>query len=185
MFSCYWLLKRKKRKPTVLAVTRTRKLVSNMLQLQFGFLWWFIEHNLFSDDDILIKHCDICIERLSKDDIPIKKIWTDVLMEGWSSVSPIYRSTGKYWEGKWEKKERSEKVDQALVENQTLVPPAKVMWLKNKRKLLTDEHFFTKYQFALIWLEEMSKIIVCEFLTLSKFHFGTEECLWSYWREVS
>ena len=62
-------------------------------------------------------------------------------MEGWSSVSPIYRSTGKYWEGKWEKKERSEKVDKALVENQTLVPPAKVMWLKNKKEnfLLTRQ----------------------------------------------
>ena len=60
MFSCYWLLKRNRRKPTVLAVTRTRKLVSNMLQLQFGFLSWFIKHKLFSEDVVLIKkNCDI------------------------------------------------------------------------------------------------------------------------------
>ena len=147
MFSCYWLLKRNRRKPTVLAVTRTRKLVSNMLQLQFGFLWWFIKHKLFSEDVVLIKkNCDICIKRLSKDDIPIKKIWSDVLMEGWSSVSPIYRSTGKYWEGKWEKKERSEKVDKALVENQTLVPPAKVMWLKNKKENFLQTRQSTSHQ---------------------------------------
>ena len=158
MFSCYWLLKRNRRKPTVLAVTRTRKLVSNMLQLQFGFLSWFIKHNLFLEDVVLIKkNCDIRICR--KMIFQSKKlIWCQ--MEGWSSVSPIYRSTGKYWEGKWKKKERSEKVDQALVENQTLVPPAMVMWLRNKRKLFTDEAKW-KYQFALIWLEGMCKIIFC------------------------
>ena len=139
MFSCYWLLKRKTRKPTVLAVTRTRKLVSNMLQLQFGFLWWFIKHDLFSEDDILRKKLWYLYQTTVERGYSNQKSSSDVLMEGWSSVSPIYRSTGKYWEGKWKKKERSEKVDKALVENQTLIPPAKVMWLKNKRKLLTDE----------------------------------------------
>ena len=33
-------------------------------------------------------------------------------------------------------------------------------------------------------LEGMSKIIVCSFLFLSKFHFSTEECFWSYWTIV-
>ena len=73
-------MKRKTIKPTVLAVTRTRKLVSNMLQLQFGFLYHGDLSNItcFRKMLVLKKNFDICIERLAKDDIiyhdiPFKK----------------------------------------------------------------------------------------------------------------
>ena len=49
------------------------------------------------------------------------------MLINWITISdgkaPIYRSTGEDGEGQGEKKERSEEINQALVKNQTLVPP--------------------------------------------------------------
>ena len=51
------------------------------------------------------------------------------ILINWITISdgkaPIYRSTGEDGEGQGEKKERSEEINQALVKNQTLVPPEK------------------------------------------------------------
>ena len=47
------------------------------------------------------------------------------LHHSYSDVSPIYWPTREYGEGEGEKEERSEQINQPLMENQALVPPWK------------------------------------------------------------